>query len=279
MNSVDRSAVRHFEIKRFENGTVLRTVDTVAAEEPLGIFLQYWIKDSQTTTSIALAMRTPGHDRELVAGYLLTEGLISRREDLVDLRPIGPSPSNEMLAELAPQVDVDAWKFARSTFLGSSCGICGKRSLDAIGSQVQPLLDSGLVINPGLIESLPDLLSHHQEGFAETGGLHAAALISAQGALTSVFEDIGRHNALDKLIGEHFLQGNTPLTNSILLLSSRSSFELIQKAAMAGAPVVATVGGPSSLSIEAARQFGITLIGFVRDRRFNVYSGDWRLHS
>ena len=279
MHSSDRPGIRRFDIKRFENRTVVRTIDTVAVEEPLGIFLRYWIKNSQSTISMALTMRTPGHDRELVAGYLFTEGLISRREDLVDLHPIGSDPANEMLAELAPQVDVDAWKFVRYSFLGSSCGICGKRSLDAIGSQMRPLPDGGPVLTPELIESLPDLLSHRQAGFAATGGLHAAALISAEGALTSVFEDIGRHNALDKLIGQEFLLGNTPLTNSILLLSSRSSFELIQKAAMAGAPVVATVGGPSSLSIEAARQFGITLIGFVRDRRFNVYSGDWRLHS
>ena len=279
MHSSDRSDIRRFDIKRFEKGADFRTIDTVAAEEPLGIFLRYWIKNSQSTTSMALTMRTPGHDRELVAGYLLSEGLISRREDLVDLHPIGSEPANEMFAELAPQVDVDAWKFVRYSFIGSSCGICGKRSLDAIGSQIRPLPDSGLVFTPELIDSLPDLLSQHQEGFAATGGLHAAALINPEGVLTNVFEDIGRHNALDKLIGEQFLLGNTPLTNSILLLSSRSSFELIQKAAMAGAPVVATVGGPSSLSIEAARQFGITLIGFVRDRRFNVYSGDWRLHS
>jgi FdhD protein len=273
------SLIRRFEIKRAGDGLLTRVVDTVAAEEPLELRLKYWFKETYTTTPLALTMRTPGNDLEFAAGYLLTEGVIQSRAQLVDLYAIGAQPSNEVLAELSRDVDVDAWRLARSSFLGASCGLCGKRSLDALMSQLPAVVENSLTISPQLIEALPELLLRRQEGFAQTGGLHAAALISADGRLKSLFEDIGRHNALDKLIGSEFLAGNAPLQQDIIFLSSRSSFELIQKVAMAGAPVLATVGGPSSLAIEAARALGITLIGFVRQGRFNIYSGDWRVNS
>jgi FdhD protein len=224
-------------------------------------------------------MRTPGHDREFAAGYLLTEGIIEQREDIVEIRTIGVEPSNEILVELAENVDVDTWMLTRNGPLNASCGICGKRSVEALSKQVRPLGDSGLRITPKLVESLPALLRSHQDGFGQTGGLHAAALVSSEGSLESAFEDIGRHNALDKLIGCELLRGGTPLSDRVLFLSSRSSFELVQKAMMAGAPVLATVGGPSSLAIDMARSYGLTLIGFVRGERFNVYSGEWRLNS
>lgn len=278
MGSSGSSLIRRFDIKRAENGRFTRLVDTVAAEEPLEIRLQYWFKDSQLTTSLALTMRTPGHDLELAAGYLLTEGVIGNREHLAGLRAIGIEPSNEVLAELAREVDVEAWRLARNSFLSASCGICGKRSREAMAAQTPPVPQSSVAVTSNLIDVLPGLLRQHQEGFAQTGGLHAAALVSPEGEIKSLFEDIGRHNALDKLIGSELLAGRTPLSNAILFLSSRSSFELIQKAAMAGASVLATVGGPSSLAVEAARELGITLLGFVRDGRCNIYSGDWRVH-
>ena len=271
--------VRVFDIKRIEHGCSERRIDTVAAEEPLQVRLQYWFKDVPTVTALALTMRTPGNDREFAAGYLLTEGIIEKREDIQELRSIGTEPSNEIVVELAPAVDVDSWMLSRNGPLNASCGICGKRSIEALSAYTRPLRTDGPIITSKLIESLPPLLRSHQAGFGQTGGLHAAALITPDGAIQAAFEDIGRHNALDKLIGHELLGGRTPLANGILFLSSRSSFELVQKAMMAGAPVLATVGGPSSLAIEMARTYGLTLIGFVRGERFNIYSGEWRLHS
>jgi FdhD protein len=227
----------------------------------------------------AVTMRTPGNDRELAAGLLLSEGVVRNREELTEIRPLGGEPSNEILAELAQGVDFEGWRVARNGIMSSSCGICGKRSREFLAQQLPDRSRDDLTISGKFIERLPMLLRDRQEGFAQTGGLHAAALIDPETGVVAVFEDIGRHNALDKLIGWSLLNGYVPLSGRILFLSSRSSFELVQKAAMAGAPVLATVSGPSSLAIETAREHGITLIGFVRDGRFNVYSGEQRIHS
>ncbi len=278
MPTTKSELVRRFEVKRIRNGMTERVLDSVAVEEPLEIRLSYYFKDMRTTTSLAVTMRTPGHDRELAAGFLLTEGIVRERGDIVEVRQMGIQPSGEILVELAKHIDVDAWRLARNSFVSASCGICGKRTREALRPQVPALPESTLTLSRQFIESLPELLRAHQEGFADTGGLHAAALINARGELESSFEDIGRHNALDKLIGHHLLAGGSPLSESVMFLSSRSSFELVQKAAMAGCPILATVGGPSSLAIEAARDYGLTLIGFVREQRFNVYSGEWRIN-
>lgn len=279
MQTANPTLVRQFQIKRVERGCAAQLADTVAAEEPLQLHLKYWFKGASKTTALAMTMRTPGHDRQFAAGYLLTEGIIEKREDIEAVRAIGTEPSDEILVELAPEVDVDTWMLARNGLLNAGCGICGKRSIEALATQTRPLLDAGLTITPQLVESLPDLLRSHQDGFGQSGGLHAAALINARGEIEAAFEDIGRHNALDKLIGDALLSGQVPLSDRILFLSSRSSFELVQKAMMAGCPVLATVGGPSSLAIESARTYGLTLLGFVRGDRFNIYSGEWRLHS
>jgi FdhD protein len=278
MPTTKSELVRRFEVKRIRNGIAERVLDSVAAEEPLEIRLSYYFKDVRTTTSLAVTMRTPGHDRELAAGFLLTEGIVRERGDIVEVRQMGIQPSGEILVELAKHIDVDAWRLARNSFVSASCGICGKRTREALRPQVPALLENTLTVSRQFIETLPELLQEHQEGFADTGGLHAAALINARAELESSFEDIGRHNALDKLIGHHLLAGGSPLAESAIFLSSRSSFELVQKAAMAGCPILATVGGPSSLAIEAARDYGLTLIGFVREQRFNVYSGEWRIN-
>lgn len=271
---------RKFDIERIENGSAARMSDVVAAEEPLQIRIQYRFKDVVKTAPLAMAMRTPGNDRELATGLLMSEGIVTSSSDIIEIRPLGAEPCNEILVELAGNVDVDEWMLARSGPLNASCGICGKRSIDAISLHARPLpRDPDRWITTKLISSLPPLLRSHQEGFGKTGGLHAAALVSDRGEIESAFEDIGRHNALDKLIGHELLRGRTPLSRRILFLSSRSSYELVQKAVLSGAPVLATVGGPSSLAIETARAFGLTLIGFVRDQRFNVYAGDWRLKS
>jgi FdhD protein len=277
MRSTASPLVRQFEIKRVRSGKEERYLDSVANEEPLEIRLSYWFKEAQVTTSLAVTMRTPGSDTELAVGLLLSEGIIRSSEDILAMRPLGTEPSDEILVELAPHVDVDAWRLARNSFVTASCGICGKRTRDTIAAQLPARIESHLTVKQALLADLPDALRSQQKGFAETGGLHAAALVDASGEIEAVFEDIGRHNALDKLIGECVLNGRTPLSGKLLFLSSRSSFELVQKAAMAGASILATVGGPSSLAIEAARDYGLTLIGFLREGGFNIYSGEWRI--
>ena len=279
MSDLSSHLVRRFDVKRVSNSGAERFIDTVAAEEPLSIRIAYWLKESQHVESLAVTMRTPGHDRDLAAGVLLSEGIVQRPDDIVELRSLGTEPSNEIIATLAPQVDVETWRLSRNTFVNSSCGICGKRSREALASELPAQVPDQLRVSPAAIERVPESLRAWQSGFAQTGGLHAAALANESGQIEQVFEDIGRHNALDKLLGWSLLSGRVPLSRNILFLSSRSSFELVQKAAMAGAPVLATVGGPSSLAIEAARDYGITLLGFVRDGRLNIYSGDWRLNS
>jgi FdhD protein len=271
--------IRSFSVRRISGAGFERVVDRVAAEEPLAILVKHWRKDAQTTENLAVTMRTPGHDKELALGLLLAEGVISGREDVIEVRALGSESPNEVLVELARGVDFEAWRMARNGFVSSSCGVCGKRSGDAVRQDMPPLETEGFCVPAAVIHALPEALHKRQTGFAETGGLHAAALVPGTGAIEALFEDIGRHNALDKLIGWAVLNGRVPLRERILFLSSRGSFELVQKAAMAGAPMLATVGGPSSLAIETARELQMTLLGFVRDGRFNVYSGDWRIHS
>jgi FdhD protein len=280
MPPTSSSLVRHYEIERVEGGAWRRVPDTVAAEEPLQVRVQYWFKGVLKTAPLAVTMRTPGHDAEFAAGLLLSEGVIERRQDIVEIRSLGIAPSNEILVTVSDRVDVDAWVLSRNGPLNASCGICGKRTIESIAINVsRTAVQEAPNLTPELITAMPHVLRSRQEGFGQTGGLHAAALFDAAGNLQSVFEDIGRHNALDKLIGCELLNGRTPLNNRVLFLSSRSSFELVQKAMAAGAPVLATVGGPSSLAIETARAYGLTLIGFVRGERFNVYAGEWRLRS
>jgi FdhD protein len=276
--SLKSPLLRTFEVKRVRSSGRERVLDTVAVEEPLEIRVSYWFKDQQLTQNLALTMRTPGSDRELVTGYLVSEGIIRTREDLNSLRVLGTNPSNEIVAELAREVDFEEWRLARNGIVNSSCGVCGKRSRESIAKPDLNAEQNLLRIDSALIERLPALLGEFQEAFAKTGGLHAAALVNGSGEVERAYEDIGRHNALDKLIGWCLLEGRLPLSNHILFLSSRSSFELVQKTIMAGARVLATVGGPSSLAIETARDYGVTLIGFVRDSRFNVYSGEWRIN-
>lgn len=270
--------IRRFDIARFEGGELRRVIDTVAIEEPLQILISYFYKGAQRTEPLALAMRTPGNEQELAAGLLLSEGLIRARGDVRAVRSIGAESCNEILVELAPDVDVETWKIRRSTLAGSSCGICGKQSREGLAGEIPRVPQNSIQIARAFVECMPEMLRMHQPGFERTGGLHAAALMAPESENVTLFEDIGRHNALDKLIGHAFLNGHTPLDEHIIFMSSRSSFELIQKTAMSGATVLATMGGPSSLAIETARDCGLTLIGFVRPGRFNVYSGEWRLN-
>jgi FdhD protein len=272
------SPLRSFSIRRMRCGSTERVADVVAAEEPLDIRIGYRFKDVPATRSLALAMRTPGNDRELAAGLLLSEGIIATREDVAAVRELGTEDGNEILVELSPDVDFEDWQMRRNTLLSSSCGLCGKLSRETI-AQARPLSLSDFTFSEQLLYSLPALIESQQPGFLKTGGLHAAALIDTNGSVQKLYEDIGRHNAMDKLLGSCLLENHLPVANRILFLSSRSSFELVHKAAMAGGCFLATVGGPSSLAIETARRLGMTLAGFVREDRCNIYSGEWRIHS
>lgn len=277
----DRS-IRRFSIQRMARDRRERLLDSIAIEEPLEIRISYWFKESKVAQSLAVMMRTPGHDRELAAGFLFSEGIITSREQLIDLRSLGNNDSDEIIAELYKDVDVESWRLSRHSFVSSSCGVCGKRSREAIAESVPEktgsLGNDAIRVHSSAIWKLPEHLREHQAVFAQTGGLHAAALFTAEGVFELSFEDIGRHNALDKLIGHCVLNDHIPLENKILFMSSRSSFELVQKCLAAGISILATVGSPSSLAIETARDYGLTLIGFVRDDHFNIYSGEWRIN-
>lgn len=251
-------------IHRVEPGSNASEQDLVAVEEPLQIRVG--------ERDVAITMRTPGQDRELAAGFLFTEGLIQKASQIVD---IVSDERGTVSVTLAEGVEISIAD--RNFYVTSSCGVCGRASIDGLRAAC-PALPRGVPrVLARVIPTLPDSLRNSQPVFDHTGGLHAAALFDTDGKLTGVREDVGRHNAVDKLIGAAFLEGRIPLHDSILMLSGRISFELAQKALMAGIPIVAAVGAPSSLAIETALHFGITLIGFVRGQRYNVYSGQERL--
>lgn len=259
--------------------------DLVAVEEPLEIRLVYTVEGQPVQKSLCITMRTPGHDLELVTGFLLTEGLIRHRREIAAIAPCGPVTSdhgqqNIVKVELAPEVTVDLKRIERHFYTTSSCGVCGKTSLEALMVSVgEPLGAEGAPFDTELIHRLPVLARTSQGVFDQTGGLHAAALVDRAGTLLGLREDVGRHNALDKLIGWRLFDDRLPLSDSIVFVSGRTSFELVQKVVVAGAPVMAAVGAPSSLAIALARQFNLTLIGFVREGRFNIYSGQGRIRT
>lgn len=274
--STKPGATKSFSVKRIRPSESERIIDTVAVEEPLAIFLTYWNKDRQLTRDFAVTMRTPGNDAELAAGYLLGEGIIQQARDVIGIVPIGSSTGDELRLELARHVDFDAWQSARASVMNSACGICGKRLVGA-HEFAAAASDNEPWVNREAISEIPDLLRSGQAGFDATGGLHAAALIDEHGGVELSYEDVGRHNALDKLLGRCLLDARTPLSRKLIAMSSRASYELVQKTVAAGGTVLATVGAPTSLAIEASQHWGVTLVSFVRDRRFNIYSGDWRV--
>ncbi|MCU1258469.1 MAG: fdhD [Bryobacterales bacterium] len=252
--------------------------DFLAIEEPLEIRIGFQAADRWTTRSLSITMRTPGHDFELAAGFLFSEGIISSRADVAGMQQAGKPDANVVRVDMAPGVAFDPSANERHFYTTSSCGVCGKSSLDALANQgCEPLPRDTPVFDSSLIHKLPSTLRSAQLVFDRTGGLHASCLFDAEGAVIGLREDVGRHNALDKLIGWQLLEGRTPLHHTLLMVSGRASFELVQKAAVAGIPVLAAVGAPSSLAVDLAREFDMTLLGFVRDERFNIYSGEWRI--
>jgi FdhD protein len=250
--------------------------DTVAAEEPLEIRLG--------GTALAVTMRTPGDDFDLVHGFLATEGVITGPDDVAGLRYCdsvdvdGRNTYNVVDVALAPGVPIPDTGLERNFYTSSSCGVCGKASIDAIRTRTRfDVAGDDLQLPLDVLLALPDRLRAAQQVFDKTGGLHAAGLFTAAGALVALREDVGRHNAVDKVIGDGVREGRLPLSGQVLMVSGRASFELTQKAAMAGIPVLAAVSAPSSLAVELAREVGITLVGFLRGDGCNVYTRPERI--
>ncbi|MFF0199648.1 formate dehydrogenase accessory sulfurtransferase FdhD [Streptomyces sp. NPDC005017] len=265
------------KVIRIRDGVVSARPDTLVAEEPLEIRLN--------GRPLAITMRTPGDDFALAAGFLVSEGVLAERKDLQNIvycagaTADGVNTYNVVDVRTAPDVMVPDITLERNVYTTSSCGLCGKASLDAVRTTARWSLSDTppLRIGPGLLASLPDRLRAAQHVFDRTGGLHAAALFSEDGELIDVREDVGRHNAVDKLVGRALQDGRLPLSRAILLVSGRASFELAQKAVMAGIPVLAAVSAPSSLAVDLAAETGLTLVGFLRGSSMNVYAGEDRL--
>jgi len=268
-------------VRRLRDGKWAQAEDVLAAEEPLETRLIWKDGRKTVTKSIAITMRTPGHDFELAVGFLYGEGIIAGRDDVADVFYCTDEDEDQafniVTVTLRPGLVFDAAKLERNFYTTSSCGVCGKAALDALEVQGCEILPDGLTVATGTVCGLPAKLRAAQPVFERTGGLHAAGLFDRQGKLLSLQEDVGRHNAVDKLIGARFLDGALPLSDSILMLSGRASFELLQKALVARIPVVAAVGAPSSLAVSLAESFNITLCGFVKADALNVYSAPQRV--
>jgi len=263
-----------FPVTRVTAGKSDTTRDVLAVEEPLEIRLA-----GPSSRPVSITMRTPGNDAELAAGFLFTEGIISGNEDIVSITP-SPIGDNTITVELNPAKVPDLKGLERNFYTTSSCGVCGKASIDAvrIASKYQ-VRENRFTISPSLLQSLPDKLRSSQKVFDATGALHASGLFDLAGNLLLLREDVGRHNALDKVIGARVLENKIPLRDTILLLSGRISFELVQKASIAGIPIVAAIGAPSTLAVEVAKESGITLVGFLRESRYTIYAGEERIKS
>ncbi|WHM35635.1 formate dehydrogenase accessory sulfurtransferase FdhD [Streptomyces sp. BPTC-684] len=262
---------------RIRDGVVSARPDTLVAEEPLEIRLN--------GKPLAITMRTPGDDFALAAGFLVSEGVIAAADDVQSIvycagaTAEGVNTYNVVDVKLSPGVEVPDITLERNVYTTSSCGLCGKASLDAVRTQARfPIADAPPVrVTPELLAGLPDRLRAAQRVFDRTGGLHAAALFSEEGELLDVREDVGRHNAVDKLVGRALRDGRLPLSRAVLLVSGRASFELAQKAVMAGIPLLAAVSAPSSLAVDLAAETGLTLVGFLRGASMNVYAGEHRI--
>lgn len=257
--------------------------ELLAIEEPLEIRLGFGNLDDRQQKSLSVTMRTPGHDFELALGFLFTEGIIASFNQIESIkycedtgRPM--ERDNVVRVELKSDTQLDFKKLQRNFYTSSSCGVCGKSSIDAVWVSHVKYTDT-FSIHGSIIHLLPSTLRNAQTVFEHTGGLHAAGLFDGRGALTLLREDVGRHNALDKVIGAMLFDNMIQLSQTILLVSGRASFELVQKAAVAGIPILSAVGAPSSLAVDLAKSSGITLVGFIRENRFNIYSNPQRIRT
>jgi len=270
-------SIAHVKVKRVTINRQVDADDELAVEEPLEIQLAYGSSAKPVQQSVSVTMRTPGCDRELAIGFLFTEGIIQNRGQVLESQR-GPFPDNTIVIALGANEIPRLQKSERNFYTTSSCGVCGKSSIDAIKTvSVYKNMSDEIRIKAELFYGLPATLRNRQALFESTGGLHASALFDLDGNFLMLREDVGRHNALDKVIGAAFLDDQLPLNKKILLLSGRASFELVQKSVMAGIRIVASVGAPSSLAVQLARENGITIIGFLRNERFNIYSGEQRV--
>lgn len=256
-------------VLEWDAGASRSILDDLAGEDPLEIRVG--------DEPISVTLRTPGHDLELAAGFLLTEGVLTRPSDLERLDRPGGAADNVVRATLAPRVSFDASRLKRHFYSASSCGVCGRASIESLRARSLAAPAHTVVLQPERLCVLPHRLRERQRVFARTGGLHAAGLFDGDGALVAVREDVGRHNAVDKIVGWALLDRRLPLLGHTLLVSGRGGFEVVQKAIAAGIELVACVSAPSSLAVQLAREFGLTLVGFLRGRRFVVYSGQDRI--
>ena len=275
---------RSYSIESVEKTERRTRDDFVTVESPLEIRVVHGPAEKRKGKGVSITMRTPGHDLELAAGFLFTEGLVNCRHDLDSHEFVGKPDEaglqNTIRLELAKTVNLDTSQLQRHFYTTSSCGVCGKASLDAIYRQgTRNVAKSGLSFSTQLIHDAGEKLRKQQQAFDRSGGIHAAGLFDSNGELLVLREDVGRHNALDKLIGNAFLSNALPLTGKAIMVSGRTSFELVQKSVAAGAEVVIAVGAPSSLAVELAREFGVTLIGFANGTRFNIYSHGDRIQG
>jgi FdhD protein len=259
-------------VVEWRDGEVRRVQDYLVAEEPLEIRLG--------DRALSVTMRTPGHDLELAAGFLFSEGIVQKAEQIRALEfeksSTRDAMGNVVRVELA-ESSFDPEVLQRNFYMTSSCGICGKASIEAVRARGLRRLNSNLAMDPNILCTLPEQLKSAQKIFGHTGGLHAAGLFSRSGELIVLREDVGRHNAVDKIVGWALLEKKLPLEESVLMVSGRGGFEIIQKAALAGIPLLASVSAPSGLAVRLARETGMTLVGFLRGRRFLIYSGEQRV--
>ncbi|MBL0047954.1 MAG: formate dehydrogenase accessory sulfurtransferase FdhD [Bacteroidetes bacterium] len=264
-------------IRKIDSKKAIEMEDVLAVEEPLEIRLAYGPLNARIQKSISVTMRTPGNDVELGLGFLFTEGVIKSGSEIKNTKHLD-FEKNLILFECHENSSPSIAKLERNFYTTSSCGVCGKSSIDAIRIVCEPIIEiENIQVSMDTIVKLPEQLREQQSIFESTGGLHASALFDLDGKFVALREDVGRHNALDKLIGFALASNLLHLQNHILVLSGRASFELIQKAAMANIKVIAAVGAPSSLAVQLAQEFGITLIGFLRGERFNIYSNKQRI--
>jgi FdhD protein len=276
------TSTKYLPITKIDDSEISKTLDILAIEEPLEIRLEYGLKDLREVRNISVTMRTPGNDVELAAGFLFTEGII---KDVKEIKNIdhcfiacAENKENVIQVSLNENAVPNLQNTERNFYTTSSCGVCGKGSIDAIRTVNLFMGEHDTnTIHSEVLYGLPVILRQHQNIFEDTGGLHASALFTNFGELLLIREDVGRHNALDKVIGAAINKNLLPLNLHILMLSGRASFELVQKAAMAGVNIIAAVGAPSSLAVELAAEFNITLIGFLRGKRFNIYTSAHRI--
>lgn len=277
------TTVSNANIIQYQKSDRTEKSDLLAMEEPLEIRIGFGPQDGREQKSLSVTMRTPGHDFELAIGFLFTEGILqsySQVESIKYCADVGRQEEKENVVrvELNPEVKLDFQKLQRNFYTTSSCGVCGKSSIEAIQLQCE-VLPFNWILNADFVHALPDKLRAAQRVFDYTGGLHASGLFDLKGNLVWLREDVGRHNALDKIIGAMLIRQEIPLSNYVLLVSGRVSFELVQKAAAAGIPVLAAIGAPTSLAVDLAKTCNMTVLGFIREGRFNIYSGEQRVEQ